>query len=376
MKKITVILLAIALVFSFAGCGAKTEENVAPAAEGTGTAYKAAEPAMPAPKENEGSKPYSCSIAFANWTDDGRIYAGALNSDAMVISSVQHLPVFKIDTAAELDAFKTSYRDILTMDQGLDEAPSFESITAAYDDSFFSKYSLMLVYVSASASSFRFGVGDVYCDGQSMCIFVEQLNHPEAYDCMMAGWLAVVEVDKEDIADCTDFDAQLSGSSAGGNVASEENTDIRTDVCELYLKVLEDLWNVDSGLNDGISQLGIDLSGLSHLNEAEKETVMSRFASRHDLPYIAATWEELCEQGYIDREKLCWDDGLFFSIKTNEDAEWNLPCIKEGDTAPELTAFDAQKWRSGLGAYFFGQCTARKNADGTWSYSVGQEAIS
>ena len=65
-----------------------------------------------------------------------------------------------------------------------------------------------------------------------------------------------------------------------------------------------------------------------------------------------------------------WKDGLFFSIKTNEDA------IKADSEGLEYTSFDAQKWRSGLGAYFFGQCLAQKNADGTWSYTVGQEAIS
>ena len=168
---------------------------------------------------------------------------------------------------------------------------------------------------------------------------------------------------------------ELNGSGelnvSGGNAST-----IRADVCELYLEVLEDLWNVDPGLNDEISQIGIDLSELSHLTEAEKDTVISEFASNHNLSYIAGTWEELCEQGYIDKDNLYWEDGLFFSIKTNEDAVWNLPAIKEGDSVPELTAFDAQKWRSGLGAYFFGQCTAQKNADGTWSYTVGQEAIS
>ena len=151
---------------------------------------------------------------------------------------------------------------------------------------------------------------------------------------------------------------------------------IREDVCELYLKVLEDLWNVDPGLNSEISQIGIDLSKLSHLTETEKETVMREFASKHNLPYIVGTFEELCEQGFIDKENLYWKDGLFFSIKTNEDAVWNLPSIKVGDSIPELTSFDAQKWRSGLGAYYFGQCSAQKNADGTWSYTVGQEAIS
>ena len=159
------------------------------------------------------------------------------------------------------------------------------------------------------------------------------------------------------------------------NVSGGNARTIREDVCALYLEVLEDLWNVDPGLNSEVSQIGIDLSELSHLTEPEKDTVMSEFAAKHDLPYIAGTWEELCEQGIIDKENLCWEDGLFLSIKTNEDAEWNLPAIKEGDPVPELTAFDAQKWRSGLGAYFFGQCTAQKNADGEWSYTVGQEAI-
>ena len=159
----------------------------------------------------------------------------------------------------------------------------------------------------------------------------------------------------------------LPNSTDGGVDGSGSITiDIRTDVCELYLEVLEDLWNVDPGLNDGISQIGIDLSELSHLTELEKETVMHEFASKHNLPFIAGTWEELCEQGYIDKDNLYWEDGLFFSIKTN----------KDGDSDPERTAFDAQKWRSGLGAYFFGQCTAQKNANGKWSYTVGQEAIS
>ena len=85
-------------------------------------------------------------------------------------------------------------------------------------------------------------------------------------------------------------------ASAGSDT---DGTDIRTDVCELYLLVLEDLWNVDPGLNAGISQIGIDLSELSHLTEPEKETVMNEFASKHDLPFIAGTWEELCDQWTI-----------------------------------------------------------------------------
>ena len=140
-------------------------------------------------------------------------------------------------------------------------------------------------------------------------------------------------------------------------------------LCELYLQVLEDLWNVDSGLNNEISQIGIDLSELSNLDENQKEYVMSKFASKHNFPYIVGTWEELCEQGYIDKENLLWEDGLFFSIKTNKDA------IKADSESLEYISFDAHKWRGGLGAYFFSECLAQKNNDGKWSYTVGQEAI-
>ena len=134
---------------------------------------------MPVPNVYENNKSYTYNVAFANWSDDNSIYVGALNSKTMAISSVQHLPIYKFDTKADLDAFKESFSGILTMDQGLDETPSFDYITAAYDDSFFSKYSLMLAYVQASSGSFRFGVSDVSVDGQSFCMYIEQVNNPE-----------------------------------------------------------------------------------------------------------------------------------------------------------------------------------------------------
>ena len=195
----------------------------------------------------------------------------------------------------------------------------------------------------------------VYADleGNAEIIDTTEFRHKDIY----------ADTDTGGAADTALPVPNADGSGAASAGSGTDGTDIRTDVCELYLLVLEDLWNVDPGLNDGISQIGIDLSELSHLTEPEKETVMNGFASKHDLPFIAGTWEELCDQGYIDKDNLYWEDGLFFSIKTTK-------------TTSKLTVFDAQKWRSGKGAYFFGQCTAKESRDGTWSYTVGQEAIS
>jgi hypothetical protein len=37
--------------------------------------------------------------------------------------------------------------------------------------------------------------------------------------------------------------------------------------------------------------------------------------------------------------------------------------------------FNAEKWRSGNGAYFFNDCKAKKVND-VWEYKIGSEAIS
>ena len=146
-----------------------------------------------------------------------------------------------------------------------------------------------------------------------------------------------------------------------GNISKVEPTEeAADDRCGLYLQVLEDLWEVDSGLNSDVSQLGIDLSGVTDLCGSEKAGVEYVFSCSHGLfPAVTGTWEELAEEGYIDEKNLCWEEGIFFSLS---------------GSAEEL--FNAQKWRSGTGAYFFFNCTADMAADGSWSYEIGGQAIS
>lgn len=48
------------------------------------------------------------------------------------------------------------------------------------------------------------------------------------------------------------------------------------DLCRLHLDVLNDLWEVDPSLNDGITELGVDLSGTS-LPESEQAAVAYAF---------------------------------------------------------------------------------------------------
>ena len=152
------------------------------------------------------------------------------------------------------------------------------------------------------------------------------------------------------------------------------------DQCRLYLDVLNDLWEVDPGLNEGITELGVDLSETS-LPESEQSAVAYAFGMEHGLMPVEGTYQELVEAGYIDGENLLWEDGCLFSIKETQDEDpvaFSLPCIAPGEEMPDYNGvrFDAEKWRSGTGAYSFTNCTAA-SLDGHWSvYTVGAEAIS
>ena len=155
------------------------------------------------------------------------------------------------------------------------------------------------------------------------------------------------------------------------------------DRCALYLQVLEDLWEVDSGLNGDVTYIGVDLSRTS-LSDSERAAVAWAFAGRHGGELVTGTFDELAEQGYftaspistpapeegepIPRAWYQWEDGILFSITEKE---------MEGVYSLTPVTFDAEKWRSGLGAYFFFDCTSVQSASGHWDgYTIGGEAIS
>lgn len=137
------------------------------------------------------------------------------------------------------------------------------------------------------------------------------------------------------------------------------------DLVGLYRQVISDLWETDSGLNHGVEMLGFDFSALTNLTEQER--IALEYLASCDLglglQYAVGTWEELCDQGYIDRENLYWENGVFFSLEIAK--------------APGKASFvfSAEKWRSGLGAIFYTDCTAKRGADGQWSYEPGGFAI-
>ena len=154
------------------------------------------------------------------------------------------------------------------------------------------------------------------------------------------------------------------------------------DLCGLYLQVLDDLWEKDKGLNENVSQIALDLSQApGELTEGEKLALVHRFGELHGVVAFAATFEELKEQGYLASEPLGngapegaaflhWEDGCLFSITPSEDHEG------ENYSLPTLF-FNAEKWRSSLGAYSCYDCFAGGGQVSTWNgYQIGSEMIS
>lgn len=164
------------------------------------------------------------------------------------------------------------------------------------------------------------------------------------------------------------------------------------DRCALYLRVLNDLWGKDEGLNSsGVEYISVDLAATS-LTPAERSAVAWTFAQSHGAEPMELSYEQLCAEGYIsgltgENAFPQWEKGILFTItETDDPVTFNLPSLSEGGELPSMTqynikntvSFDASKWRTALGAYGFSKCVAVQDNSGVWGdYHInGPEWIS
>ena len=151
----------------------------------------------------------------------------------------------------------------------------------------------------------------------------------------------------------------------GGVIAVNAVTAGLDDRCGLALQVLDDLWAEDTGLNSGAVCFGFDIDEALIPQQAEREAVAWRFAELHGAEPLLGTWQQLADEGYIDADDLYWEDGIFFSITAAEGKAQK----------DDRLYFNAEKWRSGLGAFFYVDCTARRDKAGSWTYEPGGFAV-
>ncbi len=135
----------------------------------------------------------------------------------------------------------------------------------------------------------------------------------------------------------------------------------RDDRVGLYLAALAELWEKDTALNEDLTYLAFDLTRADNLTEGEKDALVYLASSAYGAEPLTGAFDELCEQGFIDRETLYFADGLLIELTVTEQTE-------------DAFTFDLTKWRGGLAAYTLYGCTAARE-NGVWRYEVGAEMI-
>ena len=182
----------------------------------------------------------------------------------------------------------------------------------------------------------------------------------------------------------------------------------------------------DGTLTGALVEVAYDL--VLETYPSEQAAVAWVFGGMHDISEtMTMSYEELAAEGYLSDTASevdgipHWKDGCLFTIteqngqdsihveqdsknitgadplpRTEEESgaacqlppaeaeqgqsDFCQPVKTEGgepDALQNTVTFDAQKWRSALGAYFFADCTASRDAQGHWGdYTVGAAAIS
>lgn len=123
------------------------------------------------------------------------------------------------------------------------------------------------------------------------------------------------------------------------------------DRCALYLRVLNDLWGKDEGLNSsGVEYISVDLAATS-LTPAERSAVAWTFAQSHSAEPLELNYEQLCERATsaVWRARTSSPHGkngvLFTITETDDPVTFNLPSLSEGGEEPSDVAIQYQKYR-------------------------------
>ena len=246
MKKQIAFSLCLTLLFCLAACGKTPTAN-------KGTTSTALSESATVSEVDGGSLAYTAKAAYANAAGEGynRIMSECLNADRMYENSVQHWPLFKFETVQEMQDFKTRFEDALTFDSGYNEVPSFDTYAAEYDDAFFGDNTLLLCCVTASSGSYRFGVADVSVSGDTLCLYVKQLNHPQVRTADVQGWFVLIEVRKADIANCKHFDAQTYRSGVLDSITADYDGDGKDEEIIVTIGPTSGLYTIGVKVLDG-----------------------------------------------------------------------------------------------------------------------------
>lgn len=143
-----------------------------------------------------------------------------------------------------------------------------------------------------------------------------------------------------------------------GSVRNVEVIGNEPDRVGLVMQVFDEFWKAQNRDKEP-ETLAVDLSPATAWMTGEKQAVIWSLTERTEAYILESTFDQLVEDGQIDKEKLVWNgNGVLFEFVIQEEPE-------EGKIV-----FDAKLWRGGTDSLFSEGVTAVWK-DGKWETSGG-----
>lgn len=135
------------------------------------------------------------------------------------------------------------------------------------------------------------------------------------------------------------YDGSIAESYPAQITASEIDLMKESRIVEGFMALIDDIYQEDSGLNGEITMIAFDTTDWSVLTNMEKRMILSLVKSKYSMEVIEGTFDELAEEGLIDKENLHFEKGILIKLNKIEikNEEKTINCSIE-------------KWRSGKGA--------------------------
>lgn len=149
---------------------------------------------------------YDPRVAWVNWYDGSELWELAVNKESAGSTS---LPVYRFTSVQDVERFRDTMGELLTLDRGYDEAESFLDITGDRDEEFFQAHSLLAVYITSGSGSDRFGAKCIRTEGNRLTVGVCSTNAPDIGTDDMAGWLVTVAVPNSTLESFEIIDAEF-----------------------------------------------------------------------------------------------------------------------------------------------------------------------
>ncbi len=151
------------------------------------------------------------------------------------------------------------------------------------------------------------------------------------------------------------------------------------DLAGVYIKAVTDIWQPDSGLNEGVEVVSICFENApAEFTESEQAAVIYVLGNELGFPFetLTLSYDELIAEGYLapygDLENSYWfENGVLLTVSVAAPGGEDTTVF-----GLRTLQFNVTKWRSPLGAYMIFENKAVWPQRGTWTYTEGVHAIS